>query len=79
MIAVVLGAILGLIFAFGVITIASFAIAAILTVTWNVVVPYFGGPSITFWVAYAGYWLLSLVSMTLRGGANSSKKEDPVV
>ena len=51
-----------------------FAIAAILMLLWNVVVPYFGGPPITFWVTYAAYWLLILVGGLLRSSFSYKSK-----
>lgn len=52
----------------------SFLWAAVVTLTWNVVVPYFHGPAITFWVSYAGYWLIVFIGGALR--AIKPKKED---
>ena len=74
MLVIIVAALFGLLIALAVIGLASFVIAAIVTVTWNVVFPYFGGPAITFWVAYAGYWLLAIILMLLRGGIDTSSK-----
>jgi hypothetical protein len=51
----------------------SFLVVAVLTYLWNIVVPFFGGPSITYWVAYAGYWLVALLGILARGGVSTSK------
>jgi hypothetical protein len=51
----------------------SFLISWLLMVLWNVVVPtLFHGPHITYWIAYAFYWL----SVIITGGfkINTSSK-----
>ena len=52
----------------------SFVWAAVVAALWNVVVPYFHGPAITFWVAYAGYWLIVFVGAAIKGV--TTKKKD---
>jgi hypothetical protein len=57
-----------------VVALLSFLVVAVLTYLWNVVIPFFGGPSITYWVCYAGYWLLAIISLVARGGVSYSKE-----
>jgi cell division protein FtsX len=70
-----LAAVLGAIIAVAVVAgILSFIAAYILMYLWNVVIPYFGGKELTYWVAYAGYWLLIVVGGIIRGGVSVNNK-----
>jgi len=53
----------------------SFLAALVIMLLWNVVVPYFGGPHITYWVTYCGYWLVAIVGGLLNGGVSFSSKK----
>ena len=52
----------------------SFIVAAIITPLWNVVISHFGGTPTTYWVSYAGYWLLVIIGGILKGITTSTKK-----
>jgi len=53
----------------------SFLAAYIIMRLFNIVVPYFGGPHITYGVTYAAYWLVAIVSGLLNGGFSCSTKK----
>jgi hypothetical protein len=55
-----------------IIAVLSFLVAWVLMLLWNVVVPtLFHGPHLTYWVAYALYWLLAIIAGFFKN--NSSK------
>lgn len=53
----------------------SFLAAYVIMLLLNIVVSFFGGPHITYWVVFAGYWLLTILSILLRGGISYSPKK----
>lgn len=43
-----------------------FLISGVIMFLWNVVIPYFGGKEITYWVTYAGFWLIGCIGSVLK-------------
>jgi hypothetical protein len=64
------GGVIGIFFLAGVF---GFVVAFFIMVTWNRVIPYLGGPVVTYWVAYNLFWLVAITGATFRGINYKSK------